>query len=155
MENKLSRFLILCLIASIFFAGCKNIAFLKDKQKYKAEQETEMSKISGAAYTPAELNLASEYLAALSIYLTEKKTTEAKAKIKNEYLPIIDCDPEFDQISPWSMHILSLFDAQSATPEPAEMTDCSSTKEKLALCKEQFKSFCNSSLHKELLQTFK
>lgn len=155
MGNRFFRILIFFLTASALFTGCKNIAFLKDKKKYKAEQENEMSKIAGAKYTPSELNLASEYLTALSIYITEKKTLEAKGKVKTKYPPITECDPEFDLISPWSMHILSLFDAQSATPDPAEMTDCYSSSEKLALCKKEFTSFCNSELHKELLETIK
>lgn len=133
----------------LIFGGCKNIAFLSAKKAHNRQQEIEITKVNGeeVKFTESELNLASDYLTALSIYLTEMKTQKKKNPDH-----ILKCDPEFNKISPWSMHIMSLLESGSHPIKAAVLTDCYSSDDKRKECKSTFQSFCDSELHKVLLK---
>ena len=64
-------------------------------------------------------------------------------------------DPDFDQISAWSMQIKSYLDSQPGAAKKSEITDCHSAITQYKLCVERFSSFCKSALYKELSENFK
>ena len=138
------KFLILILM---FNVGCV------EKTKLPTQGQKKIIDDKVFDYSLSELNLASNYLAVLSILTVDDKI------LKRQKTKILNCDPHENKIDSWLMQIKSHTDDQvELTSEPdkkifdMQLETCQLERKKnnLINCQNFFKSFCESSLYKEL-----